>query len=540
MTLPATNLAQLILDQAARIPDRPALRLHLPALQPVSDGMSYGELAQSLAHTIGALEKLGVQPGHSLGLLVFNEPAFVLGYFAALAMGVTVLPLNTRLTADELSVILQDAEVQWLITDAELDSVVADLSAPSVHGVIRTGDLPEEKVLGWPWPAYSLDRLLAEARTPDRPWPVPPETLNDQPAVLIYTSGTTGVPKGVMLTHRSLLADAWGNAQVIEATETDRFITISPLFHVFGQVNILLTAMLVGASVVLVRKFSPKAVLEAIERHRVTFMAAVPTMYLMMLSYLESGQSDAPSGSARPYDLGSLRVCHSGAAPMAKEVFKRVEAAFGAPVQEGYGLSEASSIVTSNPLHGVRKPGSVGLPIPGVTLAVLDEAMHPLPPGEIGEIHVQGDVVMNGYYRRPDLSALVLVNGWLKTKDMAYRDADGYVFIVDRRDDLMNIGGAKVYPREVEEVLFQHPAVQAAAVVGVRSSLYHEEIKAFVVLKNGLNEVPTKQSLQRFCREHLAEFKVPKVIEFVEAIPQGATGKILRKTLRQSESPVTS
>lgn len=515
------NLASLVFDSARRMPDQPAL-LYQTSDRGSYSSITYSAFARQVNHMAGALEARGVKPGVCVALLLFNDPSFAVCYFALLNLGATVLPLSTRLTTEEIAAILNDAGAQWVISQPDFEAVLRSLAVPSLKGLILDGPmhLPQAR-------CYDYQDLLEEGVGPEMPTPYP--IREDNVAVLIYTSGTTGVPKGVMLTHRSLLADATGNAQVIEAASCDRFITISPLFHVFGQVNILLTSILSGATTVLVRKFSPKAVLEAIESQKVTFMAAVPTMYLMMLSHLEDRTPDG-----KTYDLSSLRVCHSGAAPMAEEVFHRVERGFGAPVQEGYGLSEASSIITSNPLHGVRKPGSVGLPIPGVTLAVMDEAMNELPPGEIGEIHVQGDVVMAGYYRRPEETARALVNGWLKTRDMAFRDVDGYIHIVDRKDDLMNVGGAKVYPREIEEVLFRHPDVQAAAVIGVKSALYHEEIKAFIVPRNGkeLNKI----EIQKFCREHLAEYKLPKQIEFVNEIPQGATGKILRKTLRQQSA----
>jgi long-chain acyl-CoA synthetase len=484
--------------------------------KPQPKTLTYQGLAQQVRALAGKFQELGISQGTCVGLLFWNEPAFVMGYFALLALGATVIPLNTRLTGKELSGILNDAQAQWVFSQPDFAPVLNELEVPTLQGLLSPV-AHADSVL--PWQVLTADDARTDAL------PKPSATTEQDLAVLIYTSGTTGTPKGVMLSHQNLMADATANAQVIEAAASDRFITISPLFHVFGQVNILLTAILSGASVVMVRRFSPRAVLEAIEAHRVTFMAAVPTMYQMMLSQLDE----------RRYDLSSLRVCHSGAAPMAKEVFARVEKAFGAPVQEGYGLSEASSIVTSNPLHGVRKPGSVGLPIPGVRLQVMDEGLQPLPPGEIGEVCVQGAIVMQGYYGRTDETQKALVNGWLKTKDMAYRDEDGYVFIVDRKDDLMNVGGVKVYPREIEEVLYQHEAVQSVAVVGIPSALYHEEIKAFVVTRPGAS--PRKVELQKFCRERLAEFKVPKHIAFVEEIPQGATGKILRKALRHTPSP---
>ena len=516
------NLAQPVFQAAGQHPDKTAFLCREGAT-------SYEALTERISALAGALEQLGLQTGDKVGLLLYNTSAFAVAYFALLSIGVAVIPLNTRLTAPELDTILNDAEARLLISSLEFYETVTRLQLPALEGIILDTELLQNEseldplLNAFPLSCalYRLDELLERQLSPAMPLPydLPPDTL----ATLIYTSGTTGKPKGVMLSHQNILADARANVAVIEAVPDDRFITISPLFHVFGQTNILVSAMLMGASVVLVRKFSPKTVLEAIQRHKVTFMAAVPTMYLMMLTHLRE----------KSFDLSSLRVCHSGAAPMAVETFHDVEKFFGAPVQEGYGLSEASSIVCSNPLHGVRKPGAVGLPLNGVKIKVLLEDRQEAAPREIGELYVQGDIVMLGYYKRPEETEKTLLafpDGiWLKTKDLAYKDEDGYIHIVDRTDDLINIGGVKVYPREIEEVFYQHPAVQAVAVTGVPSTLHHEAIKAFVVPKNG--HACTKEILLEFCRGRLADFKIPKYYEFVDAIPQGATGKILRKDL---------
>lgn len=514
------NLAQAVFDAAKNHADKIAL-IDREGTQ------TYSALAAKMTRLAGVLEQIGLQRGDKVALLLYNTATFVTAYFALLALGVTVIPLNTRLTASELDVILNDAEARLLITSLEFYETIAKLDVRSLEGMILDTELLSDETALDPllhaFPLhcalYRLDELLDRGLEPKAklPYPVEVDTL----ATLIYTSGTTGIPKGVMLSHRNILADATANVQVIEAVPDDRFITISPLFHVFGQTNILVSAMLVGATVVLVRKFSPKTVLENIARHQVTFMAAVPTMYLMMLTHLRE----------KPLKLASLRVCHSGAAPMAVETFHEVEKHFGAPVQEGYGLSEASSIVCSNPLHGTRKPGSVGLPLNGISVKVILEDGQQAAANEIGELHVHGDMVMLGYYKRPEETAKSLLDGgWLKTKDLAYLDDDGYIHIVDRVDDLINIGGVKVYPREIEEVFYKHPAVQSVAVTGVPSTLHHEAIKAFVVVKDGME--CNKEMLLEFLRPLLADFKIPKYYEFVDVIPQGATGKILRKDLR--------
>lgn len=516
------NLASVLFGAAERTSDKLAL---IDACAEPELRVTYGELAGHVSHLAAALDKLGFKRGDHVGLLLYNQPAFVIGYFALLALGITVIPLNTRLTATEISTILNDAEARWLFSSGEFFEVLADLNVASLRGVVLSGTEACTDKDPISQPVYLMSELIGQKFPYFGTLPKP--VTEERVATLIYTSGTTGKPKGVMLSHGNILADARANVQVIEAVSDDVFVTVSPLFHVFGQTNVLISAMMVGATVVLVKKFSPRSILEAIERYGVTFLAAVPTMYQMMLSQLRE----------RTFDLSSIRVCHSGAAPMPVEVFGQVEAAFGAPVQEGYGLSEASSIITSNPMHGPRKPGSVGLPLPGIIVRVLNEDFQPTPPGEVGEIHVQGDTVMLGYYQRPEETAATLVNGWLKTKDLAFMDEDGYIHIVDRKDDLINVGGVKVYPREIEEVLYRHPAVQSVAVVGTPTFLHYQNIKAFVVLKPGV--ICSREELQGFCQPYLAEYKIPKSVEFVTEIPQGATGKILRKVLRDAE-PVSA
>ena len=462
------------------------------------------------------LEQYGVKPGDRVGLLALNTPFWVVHYFALLALNAVVIPLNTRLSLEEWESILQDAAAVGLLLDPSFSEQ----------------ELPAHWYQSSSFWVYSP--LLELSTNGENRAPVEIMTLNhaDQLAVLIYTSGTTGKPKGVMLSHQNIAADAHANCQVIEATARDVFITVSPLFHVFGQTNVLLSAFGVGATVVLIKKFSPKVVLEAIETYKVTFLAAVPTMYQMMLAAVQELQK-----RGRYFKLNSLRVCHSGAAPMPVAVLEQVESVFGAPVQEGYGLSEASSIVCSNPLNGPRKPGTVGLALPGVTVGILDEHGQQLPPNTMGEIALRGPIVMMGYWQRPEETARAMRQGWLHTKDMGLMDEDGYVRILDREDDLINRGGSKIYPREVEEVLYLDPSVQACAVIGVASELYHQEVKAFVVLTPDTAsafEISTViENLKKHCQLHLAGYKVPRFWAFIPEIPQGATGKILRRQLRQ-------
>ncbi len=507
MTLLFSTFAQ----SAGKNPEKTALIDHHTGQQ-----YSYQELlhiVKTLAARFRATAQ--VKPGDRVALLMANHPAFITCFYALQAVGAVVIPLNTRLSPSELSTILNDAGATGLVASPEFGETIDTFTSP-LDWLLLT-----DPTSALPVPAGRPFLLSDWLETPLTDSFVPTQNGPHDLAGLIYTSGTTGTPKGVMLSGNNLLKAAEANAMVIEAYPEDVFITVSPMFHVCGLTNIMLTGLLVGGTIVLIRRFSPRTVLDAIGVYGVTFLAAVPTMYQMMLPLLE--------GDA--YSLDSLRVCHSGAAPMHVAVFEQVERLFGAPVQEGYGQSEASSIVTSNPLGGVRKPGSIGLPLHGLTIEIVDENDTPVPPGEVGELRVQGDTVMLGYWQRPDATAKALRNGWLYTSDLGYRDADGYIFLAGRRDDLINVGGSKVYPQEVEEVLYRHPAVQSCAVTAEPSALYHQVVAAYVVLDSSAGQVLPNE-LQKFCRAALAEFKVPKSVYFVPEIPKGPTGKILRPRLK--------
>ncbi len=499
-------------ESARQFPERVALTNYHTEEQ-----ITYSALVSQINAVIQGLTRhCDLAPGDRVGLFMLNQSEWIVSFLALQALGAVVVPLNYRLSTQEHQMVMQDSGMKGLITSPDFDETYQPLLS-ALSWCIQTTAPDLEDSPSQACPCFSMADWVSETTNSLPPLPhLSPGDL----AVLIYTSGTTGKAKGVMLSHQNLLADSWANRMVIESTQEDVFITASPLFHVFGLANVMLTALLEGASIVLVKKFNPKSILEAISKHQVTFLAAVPTMYQMMLTLLPSHQ----------YDVSALRVCHSGAAPMPQAVFTEVETIFGAPVQEGYGQSEASSIMTSNPLKGHRKPGSVGLPLPGVFIEIVDEEGHVLPPNEIGELRAQGDTVMLGYWQNPTVTEKTIRNGWLYTSDMGYKDEEGYIFLVGRRDDLINIGGAKVYPQEVEEVLYQHETVQSCVVTAEKSDLYYQAVVAYVVPTP--DKSPSATELQKFCRNFLGEFKVPKTIYFVDEIPKGPTGKILRHQLK--------
>lgn len=494
ITVSQINLVNIIFDAAASIPNNIAL---------MADGkpVTYLQLASKIIARQTQLQKLGIAAGQHVGLLFYSDLNYVVNFFTLLRLQAVVVPINVRLTAHEINRIINHSDMVALISGKAFKPVLQQIQQSNPNLLV-------------------LDALQLRSSSLD-PLPlvltsVPPNTV----ATLVYTSGTTGDPKGVMLSHYNILADALANIDVIRGSSDDCFISVSPLFHVFGQANVMLTAFLLGARLVLLEKFSPRKVLSLIQQHGVTVLTAVPTMYQMMLSHLKENA----------YDLSTVRVCHSGAAAMPVSLIQSIEATFNAPLQEGYGLSEGTSMICSNPLTGTRKPGTVGVAINGVTIAIWDDNNQPLAANTIGEVVLQGDIVMQGYYKNPQATQQKIVNHWLKTGDLGSLDTEGYLTIASRKDDLINVGGVNVYPREIETVLLQHPAIQQAAVTGRPSHLYHQEVWAFLVVNKG-SKKPTNDELFQYCQQFLASFKIPKHINWVADLPKTASGKIQRNKL---------
>jgi long-chain acyl-CoA synthetase len=466
----------------------------------------YQHIAQQAQLWQSQTEQLPV--GSSVGLLRYNDVEWVVSYITLLLLGMVVVPLNVRLTA---------AEVSWILTHASAKGIIYNAPLCMTEGCM-VKSLPLLPITPTPIShLVSTQKLVIHG-----------DTLTNPLGVLVYTSGTTGQPKGVMLSHSNLWADAMANNQILALQSNDCLLTVSPLYHVFGQVNILLSALLTGASVALLPQFTPTGVWQALATYPVSILTAVPTMYQQLLSTVPT----------IPPVCKALRVCHSGAAPMPVAVLKAVETMFNVPVQEGYGLSEATSIVCSNPLQGLKKLGTVGPALPGLRVRVVDPDTRDclVTPNTTGELEVAGPTLMQGYYQQPDLTKTVLsppdADGvvWLKTNDWASIDADGYVSILGRRDDLINVAGVKVYPREVEDVLIQHPAIQAVAVVGEATQVYHQQIKAYAVLKLG-HKKPTLRALRAFAKAYLASYKLPRALTWVSSLPQTPSGKIIRRLL---------
>ncbi len=484
------------------------------------------ELAREATRLAGGLRTLGIEKGDRVLVMLPNCPEVVMAYQAIARAGAVIIPVLPLLKPPEVYYIAANANAKAIITSSlllpTLRNTLADLS--TMRYMIVTGS--DEELAGSPQviPYQTVvakgegyaDRYLADL---DEHAP----TAEDMAAIL-YTSGTTGKPKGVVLTHGSLVANAlygWHGAAP-DGDPRENFgeaqLAILPLAHAYG-ILMLDIAYLSGVQIVMHPRFDVHAVLAAIERHRITYFAGVPAMFVALLYTPDSDT----------YDTSSLRSCGCGSAPLPVEVLRGFEQKFHCELGEGYGLSEASAMLTSHRVGMPRKPGSVGMPIPGVELRIVDEHDQPLPTGEVGEIIARGPNVMQGYYNMAEATAETLRNGWLHTGDMGRLDEDGYLYIVERKKDLIIRGGFNIYPRDVEEVLAAHPAVIEAAVIGMPSQRMGEEVKAFVVVSNSV-EV---EALMAYCREHLANYKTPSQIELVDALPRNAIGKIDKKELRK-------
>lgn len=495
------NLANAFATSAQKRPDKVAMYWGDAEFTYATLLFRSAAVARQLAET------LGVKAGDRVGLWLKNCPEFVPALFGILNTGAVVVPINNFLKPAEVSYILQDAGIDVLITDAELGG----------HFPTLVSARPELKLL------KIEDFAPGDARSSI---PNPAATESDL-AVIIYTSGTTGHPKGAMLSHGNLLHNVKSCRIVLETVDQDRMAVLLPMFHSYMLTVGIFLPLLVGGSLVLVKSMKhPHHILEEVCRHQATILPAIPPFYRTL----------ANANLAGPLPF---RLCISGAAPLPGQILKDFENKFKIPLIEGYGLSEASPVVTKNPLRGVRKAGSIGLPIPNVEVSVQDDSGNILAPNEIGEVCVRGGNVMSGYWNRPEETANALRNGWLLTGDIGYKDEDGYFFITDRKKDMLLVNGINVYPREVEEVIYQYPGVKEAAVIGVPDSRKGEQPVAYVAFNEGASA--DEKTLLQYLRPRLADYKLPRRIVTLPALPRNATGKILKTALRQmsANSPNT-
>ena len=491
------NLAANLTRNAAAHPDRVAIRLG-------DDVVTYRDLDESSARVAGLLAGRGVRPGQSIAVMLPNVPEYAVVYYGVLRAGGVVVPMNPLLKAREVAYYLGDSGAPVILAwHTTADEVTAGAAPTGAEAVIVE-------------PA-AFSALLADTA----PVREVVDRADDDTAVLLYTSGTTGRPKGAELTHGNLATNVEVfRSDLVEIGPDDVIFGGLPLFHSFGQTCTLNAAISVGASVSLLPRFDPKQALVLLAQHRATAFVGVPTMYSALLAVPDR----------EDYDLSALRVCVSGGAAMPVEVLRQFEKGFGCTVLEGYGLSETSPVASFNHPHRERKPGSIGTPIRGVEMRVVDDARAEVPPGEVGEIAIRGHNIMKGYWNKPEATAeVVSADGWFHTGDMGRVDEDGYYFIVDRKKDLIIRGGYNVYPREIEEVLYEHGDVAEAAVIGVPHPVLGEEVAAAVALKPGATI--TTDELRGYVKGQVAAYKYPRHVWFVPALPKGPTGKILKREI---------
>jgi len=470
--------------------------------------LSYAALWQQTIHISETLQqRFGVKPGDRVALWLKNCPEFMPAFLGILHSGAVVVPINNFLKPDEVSHMLNDAGADVVITDAELAAHHHPLEAarPSVR-------------------FYRIEELAGTA--PESALPSTLTSPKSKPAdlaVLIYTSGTTGRPKGAMLSHANLLNNVESCRLVLHTVEQDRFVVLLPLFHSYMMTVGMLLPLLTGATMVLIKSLHPiKNVLMEIIQRQATVLPAIPQFYRGIVN------------ASIPVPL-PLRLCVSGAAPLPVQILREFEHKFHIPLIEGYGLSEASPVVTKNPLDRTRKPGSIGLPIPNVEVSIQDDSGRELGPDQIGEVCVRGGNVMLGYWNQPEATARTMRGDWLLTGDIGYRDSEGYYYITDRKKDMLLVNGINVYPREIEEVLYQYPNIKEAAVIGRPDPRRGEQPVAFITPNDGVALDVT--DIQQFLKHRLADYKLPRHLIIMPALPRNSTGKILKTHLRQMPVP---
>ncbi|WP_449355374.1 long-chain-fatty-acid--CoA ligase [Virgibacillus natechei] len=477
-----------------------------------------GELSSAFA---SVLQEEGVKKGDRVALMLPNCPQYVISYYGALQAGAIVTQINPMLVGKELEYILTDSGAETIVIYEPLLPVLNKIqdktSAKRVVKVNLEGRNTDDSM------AIGFDAFLKKARKLSDPVAFNSE---EDVAILQYTGGTTGRSKGTMLTHKNLVANVTQTYEYFKDAikpGKERFLTVIPLFHVYGMTSSMNLSIYTGAMSVMLPRFDVEEVLQTIKDVQPTSFPGVPTMYIGLINHPKVSE----------YDLDSIEICNSGSAPMPKEILRTFEEKTGADILEGYGLTETSPTTHCNPYFGKRKPGSVGIGVPSTDYKIVDlaDGETEMPVGKTGEVLIKGPQVMKGYWNMPEETAQTLQNGWLYTGDIAYVDEEGYLFIVDRKKDLIIASGYNVYPRDVEEVIYEHPSIQEAVVVGAPDPYRGETVKAVVVLKG--NQHCDENELIAFCRENLAAYKVPRIIEFRKELPKTNVGKILRRKIRE-------
>lgn len=521
---PRQPISQILTIAAAHFAERPATAF-------LGAHLTYGQIKEQSDRLAAALARLGVGKGDRAGIMLPNCPQYLISFFAIVRLGAVVTNINPIYTPREVEVVARDSGIRVLITLDALAPVVQGVRAQTAIEAVITTSAQEYSASpqGAPGPpdgTLSFSGLIAGAGAPDLPRvEIDPE---EDLAVLQYTGGTTGTPKGAMLTHYNLYANTiqtalWSEYQTQRGEE--RYLLVIPYFHIYGQTVGMLVGAWHGAMQVLIPKFDVNLVVQAFKQYQPTFFPGVPTLYISLLNHPE----------VKSCGLERVRRFNSGSAPLPVEVIEKFERFSGTTLYEGYGLTETSPVTHSTPTLARRKPGSIGLPLTGTECKIVDleTGEREVGVGEDGELCIRGPQVMKGYWRKPEETANVIRGGWLYTGDVARMDEDGFFYIVQRKKDMIIVSGFNVYPNEVEEVLFTHPSVLEAAVIGVPDAYRGEAVKAFVVLKPGA--AATAEELLAHCRAGLAKYKLPSHLVFAGSLPKSGVGKVLRRALREME-----
>ncbi|UJL45538.1 long-chain fatty acid--CoA ligase [Virgibacillus sp. NKC19-16] len=514
MEIPDKSVPDMLQETIANYGDQSALYFY-------GKEITYKKLGELSSAFASVLQEEGVKKGDRVALMLPNCPQYVISYYGALQAGAIVTQINPMLVGKELEYILTDSGAETIVIYEPLLPVLNKIqdktSAKRVVKVNLEGRNTEDDI------AIGFDTFLKKAKKS-----LEPVAINSQEdvAILQYTGGTTGRSKGTMLTHKNLLANVMQTYEYFKDAfklGKERFLTVIPLFHVYGMTSCMNLSIYTGAMSIMLPRFELEEVLQTIKDLQPTSFPGVPTMYIGLINHPKVSE----------YGLDSIEICNTGSAPMPKEILRTFEEKTGADILEGYGLTETAPTTHCNPYFGKRKPGSVGIGVPSTDYKIVDlaDGESEMPVGETGEVLIKGPQVMKGYWNMPEETAQTLQNGWLYTGDIAYVDEEGYLFIVDRKKDLIIASGYNVYPRDVEEVIYEHPSVQEAVVVGVPDPYRGETVKAVVVLKE--NQHCDEKELIAFCRENLAAYKVPRIIEFRNELPKTSVGKILRRKIRE-------
>lgn len=476
------------------------------ALKFKGSSVTYEQLDKTVISYTSYFKELGIKAGDRVILSCINSPEFIYSYFGVVRNGAIIVPINLLLTMEEIAYMAKDSEAKFMLIHP-LILQKAKITRESLQKAlgIKVIILDEE-----------LQNSISEFPTEGF------KDFSDENSIstFLYTSGTTGKQKAAMLTHKNLVFNAEQCYLGLTGRADDMYMCVLPMFHVFAFTACVLMPLWSGATITILEAFQPKEVVESLVRDEITVFMGVPAMYVVLLG-----------ASKNNISFPKLRFAVSGGSALPVEIFRQAKEIMKLPVVEGYGLTEASPAVCFNPPFGMQKEGSIGLPIPFVECKIVDENDMELPVGEVGELTVRGENVMLGYYKQEEETKKALLNGWLHTGDLAKKDEDGYIFIVDRKKDMVIVGGMNVYPREVEEVIYQYSKTKEAAVIGLSDKLRGEFVKAFVVLKDG--ETCTSKELLRYMKERLATYKLPREIEFVSNLPKNSSGKILKRVLRE-------